>query len=64
MHVGAGLRVRCSVCQRPDELLRGAPAAYGFLKIGQAFDKKEWRDVRHVKVVEQNCLVEVQAFQR
>jgi len=64
MDVGASLGIRRSVRQRTDQLLWRASAANGFLKVGKAFDKEERCDVRHVEVVEQDCLIEIQAFER
>jgi hypothetical protein len=42
----------------------GASAANGFFEIGEAFDKEKRRDVRNVKVIEQNSLVEVETLER
>ena len=64
MYIVASLCFRGSVGERPNKVFRGASAADGFLKIGETLDKEKRRDVRHVEVVEQNGLVDVQAFER
>ena len=64
MHIGAGLCFRRSVGERAHELRGRTAATDGLLKVSEAFDKEQRRDVRHVKVVEQYRLVEVEAFER
>jgi hypothetical protein len=64
MHIGAGLCFRRSVGERTHELLGCTAATNGLLQISEAFDKEQRRDVRHVKVVEQNRVVDVEAFER
>src|SRR6202050_1659598 len=59
MDVRVALCLGCAIGQRANKLFRRAFAADGFFKIGQAFDKEKRSDVRHVKVVEQNRLVEI-----
>ena len=48
----------------PTSCSGGASAPNGFLKVGKAFDKEGRCDVRHVEVVEQDCLIEIQACRR
>jgi hypothetical protein len=62
-HIRRFLSVRCPDCKGANNLLRGAAAAHDvLLKVYQAFDKENRRDITRIKIVQKDGLVHAQAF--
>jgi len=61
---GDAAAFRGAIGERADELLRRALAAHIFFQIGKALDEKDRRDDGGIEIVEQDRLIEIEAFQR
>src|SRR5258708_39192935 len=64
MNRDAASAFRGAVGQRADELLGRAFAAHVLFQIGKALDEKDRRDDGGIEIVEQDRLIEIEAFQR